>query len=211
MERHHPGIRRLLVSLCFLGMQLLLLASCASANLADRGGPSTVAPASPTVTRAVVPAATSGWAIYTDHRFPIRFPVPPGWVAGSHTDDNYNTANCEYVVDLFPQGSIIAFIPGAEEKHGEEMFLKINLACAAHTYIPANDPFAVAESAPILFSGNPTTLYDNKATVPGSQREASQTFGGHQYLFVMDAPTPKGPQDIALFLGVLSGFRYMGA
>src|SRR5690348_15672539 len=109
--------------------------------------PSNCAPGS------VTPVSTSGWQIYKDRHFPFQFAFPPGWRAGSFTDDSGN----DYIVQVFPPGSATPFgqVGLADPEH---FSISVLLAGPPGTY--ASNPDWHAEPGSITISGVKTTLYD---------------------------------------------------
>ncbi len=153
-------------------------------------------------TSIVAPASTSGWNKYKDSRFPFQFAFPPGWRAGSFTDDSGN----DYIVQVFPPGSSTPFGQAgiADQEH-----IAISIALFGTTSTYANDPNWRAEAGSITISGVRSTLYDRTTPDCGEvNRGATADFGRHHFTFFMTSIPGKEKQDIALFLGVLQSFRY---
>lgn len=146
--------------------------------------------------------STNGWNKYKDSHFPFHFAFPPGWRAGSFTDDSGN----DYIVQVFPPGSTTPFGQAglADQEH-----IAITIALFGPTSTYANDPNWRAEAGSITISGVRSTLYDR--TTPDCSevnRGATVDIGRHHFTFFMTSVSEKAKQDITLFLGVLQSFTY---
>ena len=148
------------------------------------------------------PVATSGWQLYKDGRYPFQFAVPPGWRAGSFTDDSGN----DYIVQVFPPGSTTPFgqVGLADPEH-----FSVSVLLAGPTSTYANDPNWHAESGSITISGVKTTLYDRASPDCGQvNRGATADLGQHHFTFYMVSMPAKEREDSVLFLSVLQSFKY---
>jgi hypothetical protein len=149
-----------------------------------------------------VSAATSSWNKYMDSRFPFQFAVPPGWRAGSFTDDSGN----DYIVQVFPPGSTTPFGQAglADQEH-----IAITIALFGPTSTYAKDPNWRAETGSITISGVRSTLYDRTAPDCGEvNRGVTVDIGRHHFTFFMTSAPEKAKQDSALFLSILRSFTY---
>lgn len=150
----------------------------------------------------IAPASTGGWNTYKDKRFPFQFAFPPGWRAGSFTDDSGN----DYIVQVFPPGSATPF--GQAGLADPEHF-SISIALFGSTSTYANDPNWKAEAGSITISGVKSTLYDRTSPDCGViNRGATADIGHHHFTFFMTSIPGKAQSDIPLFLGVLQSFKY---
>jgi hypothetical protein len=150
----------------------------------------------------VTPVSTSGWKIYKDGRFPFQFAVPPGWRAGSFSDDSGN----DYIVQVFPPGSRMPF--GQTGLADPEHFsISVLLAGPIKSY--ANDPNWHARAGGITISGVQTTLYDHSSPDCGEvSRGTTAELGQHHFTFYMVSIPAKERQDMMLFESVLQSFTY---
>ena len=150
------------------------------------------------------PASTVGWNIYKDIRFSFHVSVPPGWRAGSFTDDS----GSDYIVQFFPPDSTTPF--GQRGFGDREHFeIVIPLSGPANNY--ANNPDWRPEATKITINGTKTTLYDRTTPDCGQiNRGATANFGEHDFTFFMVSTPEKAKNDIALFLGMLQSFVYSG-
>lgn len=147
-------------------------------------------------------ASTNGWKIYKDSRFSFEFAIPPGWRAGSFTDDSGN----DYIVQGFPPGSTTP-IGQAGLADQEHFAIAIALSGPISTY--ANDPNWKAETGSISISGTKVMIYDRTTPDCGVvNRGATADFERHHFTFFMTSISGKAKQDIALFLGMLQSFVY---
>jgi hypothetical protein len=175
-----------------------------AANLTATALTTPVATVCPTFSAA--PASTSGWKLYKDMRFAFQFAIPPGWKAGSFTDDTGD----DYIAAVLPANSTFPFdhVSGAPEQ------FQISVALAGAPRDPTIDPNMKPEANPVTISEAKTTLYDG--TPPdcqGTERMAVATIGQHQFVFYMSAHIPtlsKVQKDLSLFLGTLQSFAYTG-
>ena len=148
----------------------------------------------------ITPVSTSGWQIYKNSRFSFQFAVPPGWRAGSFTDDSGN----DYIVQVFPPGSTSP-LGQAGLVDPEHFSISVLLAGQPSTY--ANDPNWHAEAADISISGVKTTLYDRSSPGCGQvSRGATADLGQHHFTFYMVSILAKERQDSTLFESVLQSF-----
>lgn len=215
---------RLRVTLCSL-VCILLLAGCdlgggtstTPAATATSGTPAldsspkgpggitaTVSSSSACSISSAAPASTGGWKGYRDGRFPFKFAVPPGWRAGSFTDDSGN----DYIVQVFPPGSTTP-IGQAGISDPEHFAITITLSGPAGTY--GSDPNWRADARQVTINHVATTLYDR--TSPDCEefnRGATGDFGRHHFTFYMVSSAGKERNDSALFLGMLQSFAYTG-
>src|SRR5260221_5721846 len=110
---------------CNLGVTNTIPSATATPTLKERTpkGPGTdnltataratpIATVCPTFSAA--PASISEWKIYKDTRFPFQFAIPPGWKAGSFTDDTGD----DYIAAVLPANSTFPFehVSGAPEQ-----------------------------------------------------------------------------------------------
>jgi hypothetical protein len=165
---------------------------------------------SPTVTPItnVVPANTAGWPIYSDRMFPFQMPVPTNWREGSFVDDRSGHTQCEEVIGLLPPGSTGAIIDGFENKAPEYIALFVKMNCPP--YDPTQNPNDPPLPSSIVIGGVTVPWFGTDDPTYGMSRDAEANFGGRQYEFLLQAPPSSVRDDIALFLGVMKGFRYLG-
>jgi hypothetical protein len=150
----------------------------------------------------VAPASTRGWNVYKDGRFSFQFAVPPGWRAGSFTDDSGN----DYIVQVFPPGSTT---PVGQAGLADQEHFALTIALVGPTSTYASDPNWSAEVGGIMVSGVRTTLYDRAAPDCGEvNRGATADFGHHHFTFFLTSIPEKAKRDIALFEGMLQSFEY---
>jgi hypothetical protein len=151
---------------------------------------------------AVAPASSRGWNVYKDGRFSFQFAVPPGWRAGSFTDDSGN----DYIVQVFPPGSTT---PVGQAGLTDQEHFALTIALVGPTSTYASDPNWSAEVGSIMISGVRTTLYDRAAPDCGEvNRGATADFGHHHFTFFLTSIPEKAKRDIALFEGMLQSFEY---
>ena len=214
--------RSCLAALCFLAL-ISLLAGC------DVGGGTLTSPAATTtsgvpelesspkgsggvqVTASVLsscsygtvaPASTRGWNVYRDGRFSFQFAVPPGWRAGSFTDDSGN----DYIVQVFPPGSTT---PIGQAGLADQEHFAIAIALSGPTGTYANDPNWKAETGSIAISGTKVMIYDRTTPDCGEvNRGTTADFERHHFTFFMTSIPEKAKKEIALFLGMLQSFVY---
>jgi hypothetical protein len=160
------------------------------------------------------PPVGPGWSWYRDARFPFQLPIPPGWRAGAYVDGFSGNQDCQYVVDLLPPVSHGNAGKGIEEHVPEIITLTIRVACSEWR-LPEDDQHYMQEPHPITISGAQATLWDNDG-ITYIQRAALAHFGGHQYVFYFAygqtsvTPATNAKHELALYLQVLRGFKYMG-
>jgi hypothetical protein len=151
---------------------------------------------------AVAPASSRGWNVYKDGRFSFQFAVPPGWRAGSFTDDSGN----DYIVQVFPPGSTT---PVGQAGLTDQEHFALTIALVGPTSTYASDTNWSAEVGSIMISGVRTTLYDRAAPDCGEvNRGATADFGHHHFTFFLTSIPEKAKRDIALFEGMLQSFEY---
>jgi hypothetical protein len=150
----------------------------------------------------VAPASSRGWNVYKDGRFSFQFAVPPGWRAGSFTDDSGN----DYIVQVFPPGSTT---PVGQAGLTDQEHFALTIALVGPTSTYASDTNWSAEVGSIMISGVRTTLYDRAAPDCGEvNRGATADFGHHHFTFFLTSIPEKAKRDIALFEGMLQSFEY---
>jgi len=150
----------------------------------------------------IAPASTRGWNVYKDGRFSFQFAVPPGWRAGSFTDDSKS----DYIVQVFPPGSTT---PVGQAGLADQEHFALTIALVGPTSTYASDPNWSAEVGSIMISGVRTTLYDRAAPDCGEvNRGATADFGHHHFTFFLTSIPEKAKRDIALFEGMLQSFAY---
>lgn len=148
------------------------------------------------------PVSTHGWPVYKDARFHFEFPIPPGWRAGSFTDDSGN----DYIVQIFPPASTT---PIGLAGLGDPEHFSISVLLAGPTGTYAGDPNWRVEPGSISISGVKTTLYDR--TTPDCtqvNRGATADLGQHHFTFFMVSLPSKQKADSALFESILQSFKY---
>jgi hypothetical protein len=147
-------------------------------------------------------ASTSGWKIYKDRRFSFQFAIPPGWRAGSFTDDSGN----DYIVQVFPPGSTI---PIGQAGLADQEHIAIAIALSGPTGTYANDPNWKVEAGSISISGKKVMIYDRTSPDCGEvNRGTTADFEQHHFTFFMTSIPEKAKKDVALFLGTLQSFVY---
>jgi hypothetical protein len=157
---------------------------------------------SPCSTISTPPASTSGWKIYKDSRFSFQFAIPPGWRAGSFTDDSGN----DYIVQVFPPGSTT---PIGQAGLADQEHIAIAIALSGPTGTYANDPNWKVEAGSISISGKKVMIYDRTSPDCGEvNRGTTADFEQHHFTFFMTSIPEKAKKDVALFLGTLQGFVY---
>lgn len=140
--------------------------------------------------------------MYKDGRFSFQFAVPPGWRAGSFTDDS----GSDYIVQVFPPGSTT---PVGQAGLTDQEHFALTIALVGPTSTYASDPNWSAEVGSIMISGVRTTLYDRAAPDCGEvNRGATADFGHHHFTFFLTSIPEKAKRDIALFEGMLQSFEY---
>jgi hypothetical protein len=185
----------------------LLLTACGPGAAAG-GQPQNV---TPTATQAphptVLPASTTGWAIYSDQRFHFQAPIPPGWTVRSYVDQDIAPyGECNYIVTFFPPG----VTPPDERSLQSHEYIEIivGLNCAAID--PLKNPNWTPEPKGIMIDGV-EALHVVADGADWTDRWAFATFGGHRYAFTLGVtPQEKGQPDLPLFYGMLAGFNYTG-
>lgn len=153
-----------------------------------------------------IPPIAQGWTWYHDSRFGFQMPVPPNWRTGSWIATPGQIADCAYHVDLLPPTSAGQPGPGAEEDEPLLMSVVVRVKCSPWRGTQ-DDPHFTQEQQPITISGKPSILYDDDISGYGIQRVAVADFGGHQYLFNLQAPPKSAQQDLTLYKQMLQGFR----
>jgi len=170
---------------------------------------------SATVTAAVTPAVTTGWAIYRDSRTAFQVPLPPGWWTGSFTSATPNGPDV-YNVQCFPPHSYGQ--PGAGAAAMEPELIEITVVFAAPYVSFANNPDWSPEAYPVAIGSTPAMVYDRILPDGEELLHLAATYRGRlQFLFELHllsskASVPLDPAKItsatALFLGMMQGFQY---
>jgi hypothetical protein len=165
------------------------------------------------------PTLPAGWNWYHDARFPYQAPVPPGWQTVAFNDWTYGEPrDCVRKAFFLPPGS-----------HTEAEYLSPSPRVPEYISIETmvNCPETDTSKIPLkplpdklVVSGAPASLYGDYWSDSGFsslRRIAFTHFGGHQYSldFRYDAPSPTTPtermqSDLALYMQLLQGFKYMG-
>jgi hypothetical protein len=201
---------------CMLLAAALALAGCDQTSATTT--PYVTPPPAPswTPTATVLVPSIADWATYTDSAFHFKAVIPPGWRLGTYLDTRSDVGgDCEYVVVYFPPGDTHQAYPLVEMEMHEYMEIGATLKC--HPWSPA-DNHHVTPAGPVTISGVPATLYSNDNNDEVSRITFAQ-FGGHQFTFILLGSSRSEvtgqytpiPADIPLYLGMLSGFQYLGA
>lgn len=157
----------------------------------------------------VAPASTLGWKVYSDHHFPFRFSVPPGWRAGATTGSSGDGSYSYYVVQVFPPGSTSPF--DFQQGIFDAEHFEITIVVSGADAIPTEDHTMIPERTSVEIGNNKTTMYDQTSSACEEvDRNAFTHFAQHQYNFHMKSVPAKARNDIALFLGMLQSFMYTG-
>ena len=160
-------------------------------------------------TPVVTAASTTGWTMYRDPRFPFEVPQPPGWRASVFYDTDHAgvTGACAYTVYFFPPGST-ATAELMVETHVLE-YISVGLKLNCPRFNPSANHWLVAESLPISFGGQPSTLYDDDG-YEWVERVTVADFGGHQWGLNYGSRSSENYAHLALYLSMVQGFRYLG-
>lgn len=156
----------------------------------------------------LTPANTSGWAIYRDQMFPFQMPIPPRWRYGAFVENREGQANCQEVVGFLPPNSTGPIVDGFAEKQEELIVLYVTISCTP--YDPAGNPHNALMPSQAEFGGTTVNWYYSDLPPYSSSRVAVATFGDRGYDLALQAPTANAPRDIALYLGMMKDFRYLG-
>lgn len=142
-------------------------------------------------------ASSSSWAQYHDKIYPFQIPIPSGWHVYVQTN-----ANCDHTVDVLPPGATVPVGPIGAER------IAVRVVSGCPEWRGTLDDSAEVQTGRITICGVPAVVYDNNSDPGWTNRTAVANFGGHQYLFNVQAPPNKAQQDVGLFAHVLQGFRY---
>ena len=186
------GVQRIVAILLLPMVVLLLVAGCGQSA------------------RAGDPPLDGGWTWYHDARFPFEVPQPPNWRVGTFADSPIGDQPCMYFVQFLPPGQ------SGDPNHSalqqpELIWMTVNLNTSCPEWKQTGDQYFVPETQPIAVSGTQAILYDNDSVQSSLQRAAVATFGGHQYIISMRAPTSQGTADLSLYTQVLKKFTYTGS
>jgi hypothetical protein len=170
---------------------------------------STPTPKTRPATPIVKAASITGWTVYSDPRFPFEVPQPPGWRASVFYDIDHSgvTGPCAYTVYFFPPGSTATGQLLIETHVIEYILVRVMLNCSR--FDPSANQYLVAESSPISFGGQPSTLYDNDG-YEWVERVTVADFGGHQWGFNYGSRSSENYAHLALYLAMVQSFRYLG-
>jgi hypothetical protein len=170
--------------------------------------------ATPTVTPYLAtPASNAGWQTYTDSAYRFKTVIPPGWRLETVLDNTSlgtGGGDCEYDAVYFPPVDTLALEPRVTVGMHEFMLITVTLKCPAPS--PSQNQY-LTPIGTVSISGVSTMLYSNDS-YEQVYRVAYPQFGGHRYAFYLTGMSEQHTAitaDVSLYLGVLSGFVYLGA
>jgi len=210
--RRHAGLRGAILLVCLL-LAAPALAGCdqpaaIAAPYPTSTPPPTWTPASSPTATVVVPS-TASWRTYTDAAYRFKAVIPPGWRVGAFLDTRADVGgDCAYDAIYFPPGDTHRAEPFVWIGMHEYMMITVTLNCPQ--YDP--DDGHVTPMGAVTLSGVSTTLYGQDSNQEVS-RVAYAQFGGHPYTSGLTGQSNQHTAitaDVPLYLGVLSGFQYLG-
>lgn len=144
--------------------------------------------------------------VYHDSRFGFEVKLPQGWRAGAWENTKPDIGECAHNVDVFPPGSQATAQRGIEEHEHELMTITVNINCQ---FFPNEDSTLVRNPQSLSIGGSPATLYTRDSS-QGIGHLAVVSLHGHEYLFMLQAPSDKAG-DADLFLSMLRSFTFSDA
>lgn len=145
-------------------------------------------------------ASPAGWTIYHDQMFPFQLPIPPHWHVNVQTN-----AQCDHTVEILPPGAAAPVGPIGAER------IAVRVLAGCPEWRGTLDDAAEVQAGSTTIFGAKATVYNNSSDPGWTNRTAVAHFGGHQYVFNVQAPASKVRQDVALYEHMLQGFQYQGS